>query len=260
MKPISGLLFCLLVGSSTISYTDVRGDKLIERYLNQSVRQGAIFSGVVDYCKPQQEPIRVEFTWMRKVKQDLISHLVRIESPLSEKGKLLLVHEKANGEADHIAYRPHSLLKKEVGISAKHRYTYKELSISVQEIIGGELLKYSHHFKGTERLNSITCHVVENRLLTQFKNDSDYPRSLIYLREDNGMPLKAELFGKPDNFKVIYFEEVKAIDGIWTIVRAHLEDLKDKGQLVITLKEARYNPDLKDHLFSEEHLKANSQD
>jgi Outer membrane lipoprotein-sorting protein len=126
-------------------------------------------------------------------------------------------------------------------------------------MIGGELLKYSHQFKGTETIKGITCQVVENLLLAQFEKDSDYPRSLIYLREDNGMPLKAELFGKSDNFRVIYFEEVKAIDGIWTVTRARLEDLKDQGQLVITLKEARYHPDLNDHLFSEEYLKANSQ-
>src|SRR4051812_1656483 len=113
MKRISGFLFCWMIGSSTIIYTDVRGDKLIDRYLNQSVRHDAVFSGVINYTKPQQEPVRLEFTWMRKIKQALISHLVRIESPPSEKGKLLLVHEKANGEADHTAYRPHSLLKKE---------------------------------------------------------------------------------------------------------------------------------------------------
>jgi Outer membrane lipoprotein-sorting protein len=202
----------------------------------------------------------VEFTWMRKIKEGLISHLVRIESPPSEKGKLLLVHERANGEADHIAYRPNSLLKKKVAISAKRHYEYKGLSVSVQELIGGELLKYSHQFKGTETINGITCDLVENRVLPQFKNDSDCPASLIYLREDNGMPLKAELFGKSDYFRVIYFEEVKAIEGIWTVTRARVEDLKDKGQLVITLKEARYHPDLKDHLFTEEYLKANSQD
>jgi hypothetical protein len=259
MKCLSGFLFYLLIAGSTITYTDVRGDKLIDQYLNQSARHDAVFSGVINYTKPQQEPVRLEFTWMRKIKRALISHLLRIEFPPSERGKLLLVHERANGEADHTAYRPNSLVKKKVGISAKRCYEYKGLSISVQEMIGGELLKYSHQFKGTERLNGIACQVVENRLLAQFEKDSDYPRSLIYLREDNGMPLKAELFGKSDNFRVIYFEEVKAIDGIWTVTRARLEGLKDRGQLVITLKEARYHPDLNDHLFSEEYLKTNSQ-
>jgi outer membrane lipoprotein-sorting protein len=260
MKHLTGCLFCLLIGGSTSAYTDVRGDKLMDRYLNQSVRQDAVFSVAVDYTKPQQEPVRMEYTWMRKVRQGLISHLVRIESPPSEKGKLLLVHERANGETDHIAYRPNSLLKKKVAISSKRHYEYKGLSISVQELIGGELLKYSHQFKGTETIDGLTCDLVENRLLPQFKNDSECPASLIYFREDNGMPLKAELFGKPDYFKVIYFEEVRAIDGIWTVTRARIEDLKDKGQLVITLKEAHYNTDLKDDLFSEEYLKANSQD
>ena len=88
MKRLSGFVFCLFMGSGTITYTDARGDKLIDKYLNQSVRQDAVFSVAVDYTKPEQEPVRMEYTWMRKVRQGLISHLVRIESPPFGKGEV----------------------------------------------------------------------------------------------------------------------------------------------------------------------------
>jgi hypothetical protein len=57
---------------------------------------------------------------------------------------------------------------------------------------------------------------------------------------------------------VIYFEEIRKIQGIWTITRARVEELKEHGQLVITLKEAQYRPELEDCWFSEECLKQTS--
>ena len=122
--------------------------------------------------------------------------------------------------------------------------------------IGGELLKYNHQFDGIETLNGLTCYVVENRLRAEFRNDSRYPRQRIYLREDSGMPLRAELFGKSDQLKTIYFEEVKKIEGIWTITRARIEDSTKQAALIVTLKEAHYSPNLEDRWFTEEYLKS----
>ena len=259
MRVLAFFLFLGLTGFVTTIYPDARGDELIDKYLNLSARRDAVLSMRVDYREQQKEPIRLEFTWMRKIKQGLAWHLLRMESPLSEKGKLLLVHEKENGDAEYIAYRPNSVLKKKVRVSAARNYKYKGLSISVQELIGGELLKYTHQFKGVEKVNGVICYVVENKLRSQFKNDSNYPRSLIYLRQDNGMPLKWELFGNSDTLeKIIQVEAVKKIDGLWMVARALVEDLKKKGQLTLTLKEADPNPDLKDQWFREDYLKKNS--
>jgi hypothetical protein len=254
MKLLFFLPFCCLIGLSSNAYADPHGDQLVDQYLKRSARHDAVLSVRVDYQEPKKESVRLEVTWMRKVKPELISHLLRIDAPFSEKGKLLLVHEKADGATDCIAYRPESLLKKRVSISGRREYKYKSLSISIQEMIGGELLKYNHQFKGTETMDGVACHVVENELRPEFKSDSNYPRLRIYLREDNTMPLRAELFGKSDEFRIIYFEEVQKIDGIWTVKRARIEDPKKKAQLTVTLKEARYNPDLEDDWFTEEGL------
>ncbi|PYV44173.1 MAG: hypothetical protein DMG06_07655 [Acidobacteria bacterium] len=259
MRRISLFLFLGLNGFVTTIYPDARGDELIDKYLNQSARHDAVFSMRVDYREQHKEPVHLEFTWMRKMKQGVIWHLLRMESPPSEKGKLLLVQEKGDGNADYVAYRPNSALMKKVRVSGARNYKYKGLSISVQELIGGELLKYSHQFKWTERLNGVACHVVENRLRSQFKTDSNYSRSLIYLREDNGMPLKWELFGNSDKLeKIIQVEDVKKIDGLWAVARALVEDLKKKGQLTLTLKDVKPDPDLKDQWFTEDYLKQTS--
>src|SRR5213594_498233 len=114
MKLFFYLTSCWLLGFSSNAYPDLTGDQLIDQYLGRSVRHDAMLCVMVDYQEPKKGPVRLEFTWMRKVKHDSTSHLLRIEAPYSEKGKLLLVHEKADGATDYIAYRPNSALKKRV--------------------------------------------------------------------------------------------------------------------------------------------------
>jgi len=238
---------------------DPRGDELVARYLKESVRREAILTMQVDYQEPQKEGLRLDFTWMRRVRQGLTAHLIRLEAPPSEQGKLLLVQEKPDGGAEYLAYRPNSVLKKKVRISGARDYKYKGLTISVQELIGGELGKYSHQSKGVQQLQGIASNVVENVLLPKFKSDSDYPRSVIYLRQDNGLLQKWELFGKSGQLeKVIHAEEIKTLQGLPTVTVARVEELKKKSKLTLKTKEAQYHPKLNDEWFTEKYLTQNS--
>ena len=234
---------------------DPPGDEQVARYLKESVRREAILTMHVDYQEPQKEGLQLDFTWMRRVREGLTAHLIRLEAPPSEKGKLLLVQEKPDGGAEYLAYRPNSVLKKKVRISGARDYKYKGLTISVQELIGGELGKYSHQSKGVQQLQGVACNVVENVLLPKFKSDSDYPRSVIYLRQDNGLLQKWELFGKSGPLeKVIHAEEIKTLQGIPTVTVARVEELKKKGKLTLKTKEAQYHPKLNDEWFTEKYL------
>jgi len=260
MKRIAFYLITLTVSFAPVGLADPRGDQLINNYLNQTSRREAVVNMHVQYQEAANPPVELEFTWMRKLQNGLMSHLIRIDSPPSEKGKLLLVREKDNGDAEYVAYRPNSALKKKVRISAARNYKYKGLTISVQELIGGELGKYDHALKESQTVDGVVCDVVENRLKAEFKDDSNYPRSLCYVRRDNGMLQKWELFGNSNQLeKIIRTAQISKIQGVWTVVNAHVEDLKKKGKLTLNLKHADYHPDLKDSLFSEEYLKRNSQ-
>ncbi len=238
---------------------DLGGEELVNRYLNQASRKSAVLTMSALYREPGTEPVLLEFVWMRKSKAGRMSHLIRIESPPSEKGKLLLVKETGSGQAEYIAYRPSSALKKKVRVSGARNYKYKTLTISVQELIGGEFGKYTHQLKGEEVVNGVACHRVESLLLPQFQSDSNYRRLFCFLRKDNGMLWKWELFGKSGQLeKIIQIVEIKPLQGFLTVTQAEVQDLKRKGELKLSLKDGRYNVELKDDLFSEDYLKQNS--
>src|SRR5215831_18943447 len=164
MKLTSMVATCLVVAYVHAGYSDERGTQLINRYLDESARKDAVFNMLVEYQEPQKDPVRLEFVWMRKIKEGLASHLLRMEAPPSEKGKLLLVRERPDGGTDYIAYRPNSALKKKVRVNAARNYKYKGLSISVQELIGGELHKYNNQDKGVQTVDGVSCHLVESTI------------------------------------------------------------------------------------------------
>ncbi|MFN8006258.1 MAG: outer membrane lipoprotein-sorting protein [Terriglobia bacterium] len=249
----------LLCFSATAIQADPKGDQLVMQYLNQSSHHNGVFKMGVDYQEAGKEPIHLEFTWTRKSHQGLMSHLIKMEAPPSEKGKLLLVHEKPDGDLDYIAYRPNSALKKKVRVSGARNYKYKGFSISVQELIGGGLMQYDHQSEEKKVLDGIPCQIVENRIKPQFKSDSSYPRSLAYFREDNGMLQRWELFGNSDKLeKVIEAGELKKVQGNWTLMVARVDDLPKQGKLVLKVLDANYNQPISDELFNEEYLKQNS--
>jgi len=119
---------------------------------------------------------------------------------------------------------------------------------------------YAHDSKGGEKVDGVGCQVVENRLRAGFESDSRYPFTRLYLREDNGMPLRWELFGKSgEREKVIFIENVRQIEGVWTIARARVLETKKKSELILTLRVANYHPKLEDAMFTEDYLKQHSQ-
>src|SRR2546422_8419754 len=91
---LSYFVLCWTVAWVSAAYSDEHGTQLIDRYLNQSARKDAVLTMEVRYEEPPKEAVRLEFTWMRKIKDGLASHLLRMESPPSERGKLLLVRER----------------------------------------------------------------------------------------------------------------------------------------------------------------------
>jgi Outer membrane lipoprotein-sorting protein len=72
------------------------------------------------------------------------------------------------------------------------------------------------------------------------------------------MPLRGELLHKSGWSKLVYFEEVKKIDGIWTVTRARVENRKKHSHMTATLKEVSYHPDLQDRWFKEQYLEETS--
>lgn len=234
---------------------DKHANQLISKYLDQMVRHTANFSIEVEYYVEDNPPVRLSFSWKRWIQQKKTSHLIEMKSPNSEAGKRLLVYEYPNGSSDQFAFRPKSVLKKNVRITGPRHYRYKKLRISVQELIGGELGKYTHHFLEKKQLNKKDCYLIENHLKPLFLSKSDYPRSIIALSSENQELVQWELYDRANRLaKRIIAEEIEEIDGIRTITSFRMNDPRRNSTLMFNVKSVDYNPRFDPIIFVKENL------
>ena len=259
MRPQPALIpgICLALASPVLA--DERGDELIAAYLDQAAGKNARVTIQIKHVKGSQPPIFLAFTWMRRVQAKLTSHFIRMESPPSEQGKLLLVHERPDGSSDYVAYRPQSALSKKVRISGARHYKYKSLRISVQELIGGELAKYTHHYLGNREIGGVSCHLVENRLKPEFTGKSDFPRSILALSADRMTMVQWELYDRSNRLaRKMVATETKVVDGTPTVTRARISSPQRDSQLQFNVQSIEFDPSFKPDLFRKEFLKRHS--
>ena len=255
MRPQWLLIPCLCLAVASPVLADERGDELIAAYLDQAARKNARVTVQVKHVKGSQPPIRLAFTWMRRVQAKLTSHFIRMEAPRSEQGKLLLVHERPDGSSDFVAYRPQSALRKKVRISGARHYKYKSLRISVQELIGGELAKYTHHFLDSREVGGVLCHRVENRLKPEFTGKSDFPRSVLALSADRMTMVQWELYDRANRLaRKIVATETKVVKGTPMVTQARISSPQRDSQLQWTVQSIEFDPPFEPDLFRKESL------
>ena len=259
MKRILCFITYFYMAAALPGLSDKKADALIATHLEKTTRRSAQITIQINHRRGEKPPVFLAFTWLRRVQSALTSHLIRIEAPASQKGKLLLVHEQPDGSSNYIAYRPKSVLKKKVRISGTRHYKYKSLRIAIQELIGGELGKYTHHYIGKQKVRGVDCHLIENRLKAKFKRQSDYPRSMLALGTDNHLMVKWELYGKSNRLekKIVALESIE-MDGVEMVTQAQVTDLKRGSQLLMKVTSVQYNPKFNPKLFQKEYLSRNS--
>lgn len=255
MRQTTQILILLIFITLVPALADEDANKLISKYLNQMVRHTANFSIGIEYYVKDSSPIHLSFSWKRWVQKEKVSHLIEMQYPNSEAGKRLLVHEYPNGSSDRFAFRPKSVLKKNIRITGPRHYRYKKLRISVQELIGGELAKYTHHLLETKRLNKKDCYLIENRLKLLFRNNSDYPRSVIALSVKNHELVQWKLYDRDNRLaKLILPGKIKDIDGVRTIISFRITDPRRDSTLIFNVKSADYHPRFNPIIFEKENL------
>jgi len=248
--------FCMAAALPGIS--GKKADALIATHLEKTTRRSARITLQVNHRRGEKPPVFLAYTWLRRVQPSFIAHLIRMEAPPSQKGKLLLVHERPDGSADYIAYRPKSKMKKKVRISGARHFKYKSLRISIQELIGGELGKYTHHYIGKQTVRGVECHLVENRIKTKFKRKSDYPRSILALGVTNHLMVRWELYGKSNRLekKIVALETLK-LEGVEMVTQAQVTNLKRDSQLLLKVNTVEYDPKFDPKLFQKKYLSRN---
>jgi len=228
----------------------ISGEEIIERFQQQFTRRPFSARIKISFLGDEGTPEEI-FGRVRRRPSAIESRtFMQIVSPRSESKQAMLVIERPGQKTEVISYLPG--LRRIVKLSTGRRLSYKGVSVSVQELIGGELYNYEHTLIGVRTINGLPAYVVESHLKAD--RESDYPRMVGYYRQDTFAPVTVELYNaQGERERIARFTDIATVEGQPTIRRVEIESVPDGRHFTLETVELTYE-ELPDALFTEAHL------
>ena len=228
----------------------ISGEEIIERFRQQFSRRPFSARIKISFLGDEGTPEEMLVRVLRRPSADQTRTFMQIISPVSESKQAMLVIERPGQKTEVISYLPG--LRRIVKLSTGRRLSYKGVSVSVQELIGGELYNYEHTLIGVRTINGLPTYVVESHLKAD--RESDYPRMVGYYRQDTFVPVTVELYNaQGERERIARFTDIATVEGQPMIRRVEIESVPDGRHFALETVELTYE-ELPDALFTEAHL------
>jgi len=105
----------------------------------------------------------------------------------------------------------------------------------------------THNFIREDRFKENSCYVIES---IPKSDDDNYTKRMLWIRKDINMVVKVEYYNEQGISKILEFDEINLLDGIWTAQKLFMNNLQDKHQTLIEISEVEYNNKYRDNLFT----------
>lgn len=228
----------------------ISGEEIIQRFQQQFSHRPFSAQIKISFLGDEGRPEEILVRVLRRPSADQTRTFMHIVSPVSESKQAMLVIERPGQKTEVISYL--AGLRRIVRLSTGRRLSYKGASVSVQELIGGELYNYDHTLTGVRVIDGVPTYVVESHLKAD--RESDYPRMVGFYRQDTFMPMTVELYNvRGERERIARFTEIATVEGQPTIRRVEIESVPDGRHFTLETVELTYE-ELPEALFTEAHL------
>jgi len=182
----------------------------------------------------------------------LTKSYIRFTSPASIDGTAFLTWEYADRDDDQFLYLP--ALRRVRRIVARQKdsrfvntdYTYEDMQRRKVENDNHKILR-------AERCGNHDCWVLEST--PKDEESSQYGKRVSWIVKDIFLPMKVDYYDKKGRLeKVFSAHSLEKIDGIWTVVKSEMHDLKRKHRTLMSTGTIRYNTGIPDRVFTRRYL------
>ncbi len=165
-----------------------------------------------------------------------------------------LVWKYPGRDDDRWLYIPALKLVRRIAASDKHT-SFVGSDFSYEDVSGREPEEDTHKLFREEKVGARDAYVVES--VPREPGSADFSRKLSWIDKTTGLPLKEEYYDRRgDLARVFTGEELKEVQGFWTVTRRVMKNVQSGHRTEVALDELRYNLKLSLDLFSERALRA----
>ena len=202
--------------------------------------------------KVGQKRVR-ELTMLRKDYEDggNQKYYMYFHRPADVKDTTFMVYKYPERDDDRWLFIPALDLVKRIASNDKFS-SFVGSDFSYEDISGRKPEEDSHTMLKKEMINNRTCFVIESLP----KETSEYTRRVSWIDEANFLPIKEEFYDRQNElYRTFEALEIKDIDGILTITKRAMRNVKTGHSTEVTFQEVKYNLSITDDIFTERFLR-----
>lgn len=194
-----------------------------------------------------------ELTMLRKDYQEggNQKYFMYFHKPLDIQNTTFMVYKYPHKDDSRWIFIPAINLVKRIAANDKYS-SFVGSDFSYEDISGRKPEEDIHTLLRKEELDGRSCFVIESIP----REASQYTKRISWIDEINFLPLKEEFYDKQNElYRLFDLPEIKNIDGIPTITRRVMKNVKTGHRTEVTLQEVEYNVGIEDNIFSERYLR-----
>lgn len=202
--------------------------------------------------KAGQKRIR-ELTMLRKDYEDGgdQKYFIYFHKPVDVKDTTFIVYKYPDRDDDRWLFIPAINMVRR--IAASDRYSsFVGSDFTYEDVSGRKPEEDNHNLLREEELNGESCFVIESIP----KGPSEYIKRISWISKLNFLPLKEEFYDRQNElWRQFEMLEAKDINGIMTITKRVMRNLKTGHRTEVRFQEVEYNLGIGDDIFSERYLR-----
>ena len=240
----------LSFAQSELSAVDIIAKSRLAFYYADDNMRARVLMELIN--KDGQKRLR-ELTMLRKDYEEggNQKHFMYFHKPVDVKDTAFMVYKYPNKDDDRWLFIPAINLVKRIAANDKYS-SFVGSDFTYEDVSGRKPEEDSHTLLRKEKLGEKSCFVIESIP----KEPSEYIKRISWIDETNFLPLKEEFYDKQNElYRQFEAQELKDINGILTITKRVMKNIKTGHHTKVTFQEVEYNLGMEDNMFSERYLR-----
>ena len=181
-------------------------------------------------------------------------YFLYFQRPPDVRDTAFLVWKYPGRDDDRWLYLPALKLVRRIAASDKHT-SFVGSDFTYEDVSGREPEEDTHRLLREDKAAGRDAYVIES--LPKDPGNADFSRRLSWIDKTTWLPLKEEYYDRRgDLARVFTAEELKEVQGFWTIVKRTMKNTQSGHWTEIVYAEVRYNRHFTPELFAERSLRA----
>lgn len=185
---------------------------------------------------------------------DLSKTIMMFKSPASIKNTRFLKSENEGSSDDKWIYFP-ALKRVRRIASSDGGSSFMGTDFTFDDMESRDVDRDTHELLREENVNGSDCYVVKGQ--AKDPSDSQYSYRVSYIRKDNFVPIKADLYDKAGDLeKVLEVNNLQQVSGYWTPIKATMTNVQTGHSTTIEVKNIEFDKGVNAKIFSQSFMKS----